>query len=122
MDDSVKEQSIIMTTENFQIQESTDKSGEETSVAEVETVLEVEVVPEVESVIDDAPDKKDNPDEEKTTKIDIEYPTEVEVEADDFEVDAATLIARGKRKGSRFSADGTPLVLKSYLESASSGH
>jgi len=63
-----------------------------------------------------------NENEEKTTKIDIDFPDELEVvEADDFEVDAATLIARGQRKGSRFSADGTPLFLKSYLESASSG-
>jgi hypothetical protein len=31
------------------------------------------------------------------------------------------LVARGNRKGSRFAADGTPLVLRSYLESGSPG-
>ena len=48
-------------------------------------------------------------------------PKEEEDEDDDLDVDAATLVARGNRKGSRFAADGTPLCLKSFLDSGSPG-
>ena len=44
-----------------------------------------------------------------------------DVEEKDWDVDPATLIARGNRKGSRFATDGTPLCLRSFLESGSPG-
>jgi hypothetical protein len=78
--------------------------------------------------------------EEETAKVEEEAPSnkvEVKVEEDDqkeevekkdddddeddLDANPATLVARGTRKGSRFAADGTPLCLKSFLDSGSPG-
>ena len=53
---------------------------------------------------------------ENQTQIELK-----EDDGDDWDVDPATLIERGNRKGSRFATDGTPLCLKSFLESGSPG-
>ena len=50
-----------------------------------------------------------------------QIPIELKVDEEDWDVDPATLIERGNRKGSRFSTDGTPLCLRSFLESGSPG-